>query len=282
MEQKICMITGGLGGFASAISGLILKRGAKVWLCDLKQEDEGMLTLQNQFPEAFDKNNIGYCQCDVTNENSFDAAFRKCIEKLGEVPDILINAAGILGEEQWDTLYDINLKGTHRGIELAFKYMGIEQEGGKGGVIMNISSTAGITCRPKISYALPAYYASKHAVTSLTRCFGQEYWFNKTQVKVIAVAPYWIDTPFMKSEEATFPDLMDDFRSSQTNNPEYGGKVLEPCEAATKLINCLNANNGSIWMMRPNQMQVFNVADYVLPKPTNAKPCSFPKVYGML
>ena len=109
MEQKICMITGGLGGFASAISGLILKRGAKVWLCDLKQEDEGMLTLQNQFPEAFDKNNIGYCQCDVTNENSFDAAFRKCIEKLGEVPDILINAAGILGEEQWDTLYDINL-----------------------------------------------------------------------------------------------------------------------------------------------------------------------------
>ena len=63
-------------------------------------------------------------------------------------------------------------KGTHRGIELAFKHMGIEKEGGKGGVIMNISSTAGITCRAKISYALPAYYASKHAVTSLTRCFG--------------------------------------------------------------------------------------------------------------
>ena len=57
--------------------------------------------------------------------------------------------------------------------------------------------------------------------------FQQEYWFNKTQVKVIAVAPYWIDTPFMKSEEATFPDLMDEFRNSQTDNPEYGGKVLE-------------------------------------------------------
>ena len=81
---------------------------------------------QNQFPEAFDKNNIGYCQCDVTNENSFDAAFRKCIEKIGEVPDILINAAGILGEEQWDTLYDINLVRkylfviTHRTISFCF------------------------------------------------------------------------------------------------------------------------------------------------------------------
>ena len=50
--------------------------------------------------------------------------------------------------------------------------MGIDKEGGKGGVIMNIASTAGITCRSKISYALPAYYASKHAVVSLTRCFG--------------------------------------------------------------------------------------------------------------
>ena len=50
--------------------------------------------------------------------------------------------------------------------------MGIDKEGGKGGVVMNIASTAGITCRSKISYALPAYYASKHAVVSLTRCFG--------------------------------------------------------------------------------------------------------------
>ena len=50
--------------------------------------------------------------------------------------------------------------------------MGIDKEGGKGGVVMNISSTAGVTCRTKISYALPAYYASKHAVVSLTRCFG--------------------------------------------------------------------------------------------------------------
>ena len=50
--------------------------------------------------------------------------------------------------------------------------MGIEREGGKGGVVVNISSTAGITCKTKVSSILPAYYASKHAVTSLTRCFG--------------------------------------------------------------------------------------------------------------
>ena len=44
---------------------------------------------------------------------------------------------------------------------------------------------------------------------------------------MIAVAPYWIDTPLLNTAEATFPDLMDAFKSSQTDNPEYGGKVLE-------------------------------------------------------
>ena len=109
LEQKVCMITGGLGGFALSISELMLKRGARIWLCDLKQEDDGMLTLQSEFSEAYDKNNIGYCRCDVTSVNEFNAAFLKCIEKMGETPDVLINAAGILGEEQWDNLYDINL-----------------------------------------------------------------------------------------------------------------------------------------------------------------------------
>ena len=109
LEQKVCMITGGLGGFALSISELMLKRGARIWLCDLKQEDEGMLTLQNDFPEALEKKNIGYCHCDVTSENDFDAAFLKCKEIMGEIPDVLINAAGIMGEEQWDSLYDINL-----------------------------------------------------------------------------------------------------------------------------------------------------------------------------
>ena len=109
LEQKVCMITGGLGGFALAISELMIKRGARVWLCDLKQEEEGLLSLQNDFSEALEKNNIGYCRCDVTSENEFDAAFVKCNDKMGETPDVLINAAGILGEEQWENLYDINL-----------------------------------------------------------------------------------------------------------------------------------------------------------------------------
>ena len=113
LEQKICLITGGLGGFALSISELMLKRGARIWLCDLQQEDDAFVIIQSKFADAVAKNNVGYCRCDVTNENEFDAAFVKCIEKMGNTPDVLINAAGIMGEEQWSNMYDINLVRIH-------------------------------------------------------------------------------------------------------------------------------------------------------------------------
>ena len=38
------------------------------------------------------------------------------------------------------------------------------------------------------------------------------------------MAPYYIDTPLLKNEEATFPDAMDAFKNSITDN-EYGGTL---------------------------------------------------------
>ena len=43
-------------------------------------------------------------------------------------------------------------------------------------------------------------------------------------------------------------------------------EFFRPDEAALKLINVLNARNGSVWLIKPKQMQPFNVPDYVLPK----------------
>ena len=43
-------------------------------------------------------------------------------------------------------------------------------------------------------------------------------------------------------------------------------RSFRPDEAALKLINVLNSRNGSVWLIKPKQMQPFNVPDYVLPK----------------
>ena len=49
--------------------------------------------------------------------------------------------------------------------------MGKDREGGKGGVVLNLSSVVGLTTEKTI-FCIPGYCASKHAVTALTRTFG--------------------------------------------------------------------------------------------------------------
>ena len=54
-----------------------------------------------------------------------------------------------------------------RGTLLGLQYMG-KDEGGKGGVVVNIASIAGLA-----PFApCPVYVATKHAIVGLTRSFG--------------------------------------------------------------------------------------------------------------
>jgi NAD(P)-dependent dehydrogenase (short-subunit alcohol dehydrogenase family) len=91
-------------------------------------------------------------------------------------------------------------KGAHLVIELAFQFMGKKSDkvgAGRGGVVVSLSSTAGITCVGEMN-TVPAYTTSKHAVTTLTRTFGTDLYLNRTGVRVIALAPYWVETPLIK------------------------------------------------------------------------------------
>ena len=54
-----------------------------------------------------------------------------------------------------------------RGTLLGLQYMG-KDEGSEGGVVVNMSSIAGLEGNP----AFPVYTATKHAVIGLTRSFG--------------------------------------------------------------------------------------------------------------
>ena len=165
LENKTCLITGGLGVFGLALTDLILKRGGRVWLTDLKSTEEGTKIIAGRFSER-----VGYSQLDVTSEAEFDGAFIMCAKEMGAVPDILFNLAGVVGEDRWEEVYDVNVKGVHRGIELAIKHMGLEG-GNRGGLVVNISSFFGVTCRGEM-VATPAYTASKHAIVALTRTYG--------------------------------------------------------------------------------------------------------------
>ena len=74
-------------------------------------------------------------------------------------------------------------KGVHYGILQGFKHMK------NGGVVVNVSSTAGLTCIGDMN-ASPTYVASKHAVNALTRTFGvsnvpKKYGFKNPSLDIV-------------------------------------------------------------------------------------------------
>merc|ERR1712130_320418 len=252
------MLSGGAGGVGRSLSDLILTRGGHVFICDVSEENVNKV--QETLKSKHQDKRIGGCVLDVRSQEQWEDAWKKCVENLGQ-PDVVVNIAGIKGEQDWSNIYDINLKGVHNGINTATKFMS-KESGGKGGIIVNVSSTCGVTCHGEM-YATPAYTASKHAVTALTRTFGHKFWQERTGVSVVAVAPYYIDTPFMGTWEDWTPDAG---AQEVLKQSAQGKRFLPPDEAALKIFNVFKSESGSVWLLRPGMMPPFNVPDYSLPR----------------
>jgi NAD(P)-dependent dehydrogenase (short-subunit alcohol dehydrogenase family) len=110
------------------------------------------------------------------------------VRELGGI-DIWVNNAGLplsvpifdLTEEEFDKVVAITLKGTFVGARAAARHMA---DAGKGGVIVNVASLAGLL---GIASGQAAYVAAKHGVVGLTKQMAIE--LGKYDVRVLGVAP---------------------------------------------------------------------------------------------
>ena len=73
LEDKIVLLTGGLGGIAVGVANLVLKRGGRVFLADLQQEAEGAEEAAKKLIGG--EGRSGYARCDVTDKEEFDSEF---------------------------------------------------------------------------------------------------------------------------------------------------------------------------------------------------------------
>lgn len=184
------LVTGGISGIGRQIVAQLQARGDFVLVFDYLDESS---------PQVADLKSSGveYIKVDIGVVDSIKQGFEKLYSLLDQrnqkTLNLLVNNAGIardglclrMSEQDWDSVFDVNLKGAFFCSQQALKRM-IKQDKS---YIINMSSIVAKTGNPgQVNYA-----ASKAGLIALTKTLAQEY--ASRNVLVNAIAPGFISTP---------------------------------------------------------------------------------------
>lgn len=197
VQDKIIVITGGLGQLGRQFSQALVERGAKVAVFDVRTYPA---IVAERFGEGAKNPNLRFYEVDITRRESIEVATRQVVAGWG-APHGLVNNAALdsppnapaaetgpfetYPEGSWDRVMEVNVKGTF----LCCQVIGGEMaEAGRGSII-NIASIYGLVSPDQriyeyrrgagLSFFKPvAYAASKSALYNLTRYLAT-YWAGK-------------------------------------------------------------------------------------------------------
>jgi 3-oxoacyl-[acyl-carrier protein] reductase len=165
---RVAVITGGTGGFGTAIAARLKACGAVPVLWDLKAALDRAKLSEGTHAAAV----------DITDEASVNAAAAALAARFGP-PDILINNAGIVGEVRrtWEVpvaefrrILDVNLVGAFLVCRALVPLMLQREKTRRRGRIVNIAS---IQAKEGMHNAA-AYSAAKAGVVAMTKSLGKE------------------------------------------------------------------------------------------------------------
>ena len=186
LEGKVAIITGASRGIGSAIARQLSALGAKVVVNYSNNEVKAEEVVEEITKSGEQAVAI---KADVSNIKDVERLFSETITKFGKI-DILVNNAGVIlykllsdvTEEEFDKLFNINVKGTYFACQQAMKHM---EDNGR---IINFSTSVVGSMFPTYS----VYAATKGAVEQITRQLAKE--FGPKKITINAVAPGPINT----------------------------------------------------------------------------------------
>ncbi|SGV80335.1 Short-chain alcohol dehydrogenase [Staphylococcus aureus] len=185
LTDKVAVVTGAGSGIGEAIATLLHEEGAKVVLAGRNKEK-----LQN-VANQLSQDNVKVVPTDVTKKEEVDELIKIAQQTFGGL-DIVINSAGKMLSskitdyqvDEWDSMIDVNIKGTLYTAQAALPTM-LEQSSGH---LINIASISGF----EVTKSSTIYSATKAAVHTITQ--GLEKELAKTSVKVTSISPGMVDT----------------------------------------------------------------------------------------
>ncbi|HCZ1664981.1 TPA: SDR family oxidoreductase [Staphylococcus aureus] len=185
LTDKIAVVTGAGSGIGEAIATLLHEEGAKVVLAGRNKDK--LQNVANQLAQ----DSVKVVPTDVTNKEEVDELMKIAQQTFGGL-DIVINSAGQMLSskitdyqvDEWDSMIDVNIKGTLYTAQAALPTM-LEQSSGH---LISIASISGF----EVTKSSTIYSATKAAVHTITQ--GLEKELAKTGVKVTSISPGMVDT----------------------------------------------------------------------------------------
>ncbi|HDP5831869.1 TPA: SDR family oxidoreductase [Staphylococcus aureus] len=185
LTDKVAVVTGAGSGIGEAIATLLHEEGVKVILAGRNKDK--LQNVANQLAQ----DSVKVVPTDVTKKEEVDELIKMAQQTFGGL-DIVINSAGQMLSskitdyqvDEWDSMIDVNIKGTLYTAQAALPTM-LEQSSGH---LINIASISGF----EVTKSSTIYSATKAAVHTITQ--GLEKELAKTGVKVTSISPGMVDT----------------------------------------------------------------------------------------
>ncbi|MFP5411726.1 MAG: SDR family oxidoreductase [Gammaproteobacteria bacterium] len=220
LKDRVAIVTGAASGFGAEIARQYVAEGAKVAVADI--DAAGAKAVAAQLGEA-----AIAVACDVSKRADVDAAVAATLARFGRI-DIAVNNAGFthrnqplldVDEATFDRVFDVNVKSIFHMVHAVVPLM----RGQKGGVILNVGSTAGMRPRPGLTW----YNASKGAVNLMSKSLAVE--LAPDNIRVNAICPVMGATGMLEAFMG-MPDTPENRRKFIATIPM--GRLSEPRDIA--------------------------------------------------
>lgn len=187
-KNQVAVVTGAAKGIGRSIALALIDEGARVVPVDVDREALRSLQVGAEKREG----QILPVFCDIEKSSDVKAMVEEVLGTFGRI-DLLVNNAGIIrrgtietvGEDDWDRVIAVNLKGTFNCCKAVVGTMKRQRSG----TIVNVSSIAG-----KIGdiTSAPGYGSSKAGSDALMKTLARQ--LAPSGIRVNAVAPHAIET----------------------------------------------------------------------------------------
>ena len=229
------MITGAASGIGRSTAVAMAKLGAELFLTDINKKglEETVQIIKTDGGKV-----SKYKTFDISQYEKVQEFANEIHDEFGSM-DIVMNIAGIstwgepheLKHEHWAKMINIDLWGVIHGIECFLPEM---VKAGKGGHLVNVSSSAGIVALPWHA----AYSAAKFGVVGISEVM--RYDLEEYNIGVSVVCPGAVETPLKQTVEIIGVD---------NNDPDvirlkerFSERAVTPEKVAKLIINGIKKN----------------------------------------